>query len=195
MTRAYIIAVVILGVLVRIGCGQATPAAGVRAGQETATPVVVETETAAEPAVTAPEPIPEAVASAGATVPQPTPTLLATETPRPLQSSTPAPAQVLTASPTHTPRSTPVTLRGVVTRRAMNVRAGPGTDFPILTMIFQDQEVSVLGKTQDESWILILTPEGKQGWAWREYIDVESSLGQVGVSRVVVVTPTSAPPQ
>ena len=75
----------------------------------------------------------------------------------------------------------------------MNVRGGPGTEFPILTMVHQGQQVSVVGRTEDASWILILTPDGQQGWAWREYIEVES-LERVGVSRLVLVTPTSAPP-
>jgi len=193
MSRAYIIAVLILGVLVRVRCGQATPVGGDTTGQETVTPVVEETGSVVEETgAVAEATLATVVLTVEATATQMTLPSPATETPTSLPSGTPTPSPI-TATPTCTLWPTPVTAQGVVNHGAINVRAGPGTEFAILTVARQGQKVSIIGRTEDASWVLMLMPDGGRGWGWREFIDVESSLDAVEVSGVVITTSTGTP--
>jgi len=192
MSRAHIVVILILGIVIRVRGCQAAPAASGNSGQGTLTPVVVEVEGTVEPTAATVELTSEIVPTTQPTATQLMPTPSTTATATVLPSATPIPILSPPPSPTCAPQPTPVTVEGVVSRRAMNMRAGPGTEFPILTMIYQDQRVSVVGRTEDSSWILILTSDGQQGWAWREFIEVESLEG-VEISGLVLVTPTSAP--
>ena len=183
MNRVCLAAFLILGAVVRIHCGQPTPGAGGKAVEGTATPVAA-AESVAEPALATTEP---------ATEPQPTSAPAATKTATHLPSSTPTLSPSSVASPTSTTLSNRVTVEGIIDRGAMNVRAGPGTEFPIVSMVYEGQEVTIVGKTQDGSWVLMLTSDGQQGWGWREFIAIES-LDRVEVSPLILETPTSAPP-
>jgi len=189
MSRAFLIAALILGVLVRVRCGNATPTPGTGDVEGTTSTVAAETEASVEPATETPEATPEATPSLEATAPPTTPTLVGTVTSIPTPPSTATPTLAPSPSPTHTTEHAPVSVVGIISRRAMNVRAGPGTEFAILTMVREGQEVTVVGKTADEAWILILTPTGVRGWAWREYIRIEPSLEGVVVSTEVLATP------
>lgn len=192
MNRVCLAAFLILGAVVRIHCGQPTPGAGGKAVEGTATPVAA-AESVAEPALATTEPAPAAVASEAATQPQPTSAPAATKTATRLPSSTPTLSSSPTPSSTFASLPTRVTAQGIIDRGAMNVRAGPGTEFPIVSMVYEGQEVTIVGKTQDGSWVLMLTSDGQQGWGWREFIAIES-LDRVEVSRLILETPASAPP-
>jgi len=183
MNRVCLAAFLILGTVVRIHCGQPTPGAGGKAVEGTATPVAA-AESVAEPALATTE---------AATEPQPTSAPAATKTGTRLPSRTPTPAPSATPSSTFASLPTGVTAQGIIDRGAMNVRAGPGTEFPIVSVVYEGQEVTIVGKTQDGSWVLMLTSDGQQGWGWREFIAIES-LDRVEVSPLILETPASAPP-
>ena len=192
MNRACLAAILILGVVVRIHCGQPTPGASGKAVEGTATQVAA-AESVAEPALVTIEPTPAAIASTVATEPHPTTAPPAAKTATRLPSSTLTLSPSPIASPTPTSLLPQVTARGIIDRPAMNVRAGPGTEFPIVSMVYEGQEVTIVGKTEDDSWVFMLTTDGQQGWGWREFIVVES-LDRVEVSRLILETPTSTPP-
>ncbi len=191
MNRVCLAAFLILGTVVRIHCGQPTPGAGGKVVEGTPTPVAA-AESVAEPALATTEPAPAALASEEATDSQATSAPPATKTATHLPSRTPTLSPSPVASPTSTTLSTRVTVEGVIDRGAMNVRAGPGTEFPIVSVVYEGQEVTIVGKTQDGSWVLMLTTDGQQGWGWREFIAIES-LERVEISPLILETPTSAP--
>ena len=193
MNRVCLAAILILGAVVRIHCAKPTPVAGDKAVEGTATRVAAATEGVAEPAVATGEPTSAVVASEAATEPHPTSAPPATKAATRLPSSTPTLSSSPTASSTLTSLATRVTAKGIIDRGAMNVRAGPGTEFPIVSVVYEGQEVTIVGKTQDGSWVLMLTSDGQQGWGWREFIVIES-LDRVEVSRLIPETPTSTPP-
>ncbi|MBA7695917.1 hypothetical protein ES703_104558 [subsurface metagenome] len=101
MNRVCLAAFLILGTLVRIHCGQPTPAAGGKAVEGTATPVAA-AESVVEPALATTEPAPEALASSAATELQPTSAPAATKTATRLPSRSPTPAPSATPSSTST---------------------------------------------------------------------------------------------
>ncbi len=47
---------------------------------------------------------------------------------------------------------------------ALNVRSGPGANFPVVTVVFNGDTVTLLGRNADGSWVLIRTQSGAQGW-------------------------------
>jgi uncharacterized protein YgiM (DUF1202 family) len=111
----------------------------------------------------------------------------ATSTPAP--SATPRP-------PTVTPTELPA-LTGVVdAQQTINVRAGPGTNNPVVTTLEPGTEVRVLGRNSDGSWINIQLDDGTEGWVSAELLEIQepqsSSEKPRALARVVAqeVTPT-----
>jgi TolB protein len=118
----------------------------------------------------------------------PTPTTAPTATPTKAFTATPIPLQ-----PTNTPapsRPTALVLSGVkgrVTAFALNVRAGPGTAYPIVGGLSLDDSVEVVGKDAAGDWLQIVCPAGEgQGWIAAAYADLTGSL--------TAVPEASAPP-
>jgi hypothetical protein len=64
---------------------------------------------------------------------------------------------------------------GTVNVLVLNVRTGPGDDFPVVGTVFQDEEVGLLGRDAANSWWLICCPFGREapGWVGAEFIDPE----------------------
>ncbi len=47
---------------------------------------------------------------------------------------------------------------------ALNVRSGPGPNFPVVTVVYNGDTVTLLGRNADGSWVLIRTQSSVQGW-------------------------------
>lgn len=54
----------------------------------------------------------------------------------------------------------------------LNIRKGPGTDQPIVGKAAHDSTVTLLSKTNDQWW-LVKTDDGKEGYAYAEYLSPE----------------------
>lgn len=87
------------------------------------------------------------------------------------------------------------TSSGIVVVRALNVRAGPGFNAPVVAVVYQGQAVELLGRTPDFSWFYIQTPEGRQGWIVEGKLTTSVPLESLPVLRTAlpVVTPTPQP--
>ena len=46
----------------------------------------------------------------------------------------------------------------------VNLREGPGTAYAAVGSVPENSEVTVVGRNQDNSWLLVKTADGKQGW-------------------------------
>lgn len=54
-----------------------------------------------------------------------------------------------------------------VTSSNLNVRQGPGTNFPILTVVSQGTVLQLAGfRDQSGTWVLVTTPSGVTGWSY-----------------------------
>jgi uncharacterized protein YgiM (DUF1202 family) len=95
--------------------------------------------------------------------PEPTPALVVT--PRP-----PAPTPTTPAAPTPAaePTSTPVPM-AIVTADALNLRAGPGTEYDRLGLVRLDDELRVVGRNEAGDWIAVVAPGGINAWVAAEY--------------------------
>lgn len=105
-------------------------------------------------------------------------------TPRP--SDTPWPT--FTLVPTVVP-VTPGVLTGVISS-TVNVRIGPGTNYPAITKLNKGTKVSVRGRDGENRWLVLIPPPS--GWVMREYVTLS---GDTSGLPVVDAPPTPVPTQ
>ncbi|MCC7161314.1 MAG: PD40 domain-containing protein [Anaerolineae bacterium] len=122
---------------------------------------------------------------------QPTeiPTQAPTDTPEPTATQVPTVASTDTPSPTSTP--TPVT--GVV-KSTLNVRQEPTTRATLLGVLTKDDVVTLVGRTEDSSWLQINYPLGESTTAWviAERIDTTANLAALPVISATAATTATA---
>lgn len=98
--------------------------------------------------------------------------------------------QIPTVSiPTVTSSPSAATIVVTLEQDQINVRAGPGTDYPIVGILIAGQRVPALGRSVGGDWIEIVYPgiEGGTAWVYSPLVTVEGSL------RVVEPPPTPTP--
>lgn len=82
-----------------------------------------------------------------------------------------------------------------VVAQALNVRAGPGTDYPVLAGVRRGDALTVLGQAADCGWLKVRTPRGTEGWVSGrpEYVALYLPCAQI-VQAPIPPPPTAAPP-
>ncbi len=97
---------------------------------------------------------------------------------------------VPTATKTPTPTSIqPTTIR--VTGYGVNLRTGPGTNFSAIRKLNTDEQLLLLGRFSDNTWLFVKTADGQEGWIKMSWVDL------VGINLdddLPVKTPSPAPP-
>jgi serine protease Do len=86
---------------------------------------------------------------------------------RPLRPSTPPAGERPTPAPTPTePPPTPVVDDdvAVVVPDRLNVRSGPGIQYDRVTAVEREDQLMILGRNPDCTWLNITTPDGVEGW-------------------------------
>jgi uncharacterized protein YgiM (DUF1202 family) len=83
-----------------------------------------------------------------------------------------------------------VTYTAVINTGALNVRQGPGVNYGVTTTAFKGQTITLLGRSNDSSWVKIRTSGNQEGWVNASYI----TPNNVTISNLPVMT-TSAQPQ
>jgi hypothetical protein len=82
------------------------------------------------------------------------------------------------------PTPTRVLIQACPNAISINVRTGPGTSYSALGQLLQGDCVTVLGRNEDNSWIVITDsprPSLNNGWISIELMDMESSGEELGV--------------
>ncbi len=166
-------------------------------------PVTVETEAAP----TQPE-LAQAATSAATATPAPptaTPTALpptptsipptATPVP-PAATPTPLPPTPTPEPPTATPEPEPAEPQAVASRN-MNVRGGPGTNYPVIGSAATGDSFDITGKATDGSWYEVCCVAGdEKGWLSASLVTVEGDAAAIKVATDIPEpppTPTPAP--
>jgi hypothetical protein len=83
-----------------------------------------------------------------------------------------------------------------ITAGVLNVRRGPGTNYPAIGQLQQNDAVEIVGKNADSSWLQIVYPTGTigRGWISISYAQVRGSLASIPVvGTPPPPTPTPAP--
>jgi hypothetical protein len=96
------------------------------------------------------------------------------------------------APPAPSPTPTPVNLKptAIVTGAVVNVRSGPGTDYPPIATLTQGTSCGVIGRNSDASWLQLQCSNGVVGWVASEYLIVQGNVVNVPV---IAVSPPPAP--
>ena len=112
----------------------------------------------------------------------------ATSTPKPASTETPQPP--LTATPLPTEVSSP---SFVVAGEVVNVRGGPGTNFPVIGQITAGMKFSISGKNQSGDWYEFCCVEGQQVWIYGPLLQVENANLVTLAKSIPSPPPTSTP--
>ncbi len=107
-----------------------------------------------------------------------------------LMTPTPVPTNTYTPTPTHAPGPKGRATTGV------NLRAGPGTDYPKVGGLKEGESVEVLDRTSDGEWYRVRLPDEQLVWVAADYIAVESKIDVIPTISAADIpgTPTSPPP-
>jgi hypothetical protein len=115
--------------------------------------------------------------------PTPSPTRVGTPTaPRPSPTS-------VSASPT--PTAMPI-ITATVSVDTLNVRSGPAVQFTRVSSLSRGDEVSVLSRSSDASWLLVRAPDGREGWVSCALVVVSVPLGAIPLAADVPALPAEA---
>lgn len=104
---------------------------------------------------------------------KPTPTAMPSPTVPPEATAAPSPAPTVTV---------PVASR--TTGGGLRMRSGPGTNYQVLLLLAEGQEVDVLGRDEAGEWLKISLDSGEEGWVAAEFVDVG-----VAVEALPIVAP------
>lgn len=158
----------------------------------TAAPDVV-AATAEPPTPLPPTPTPEPPTATPTPVPP-------TATPT-LEPPTATPTEV---PPTDTPEPTvpptPAVPQVVVGSKGLNVRGGPGTNYPILTFAKGGSRYDIVGKTGDGTWwqVCCVGANKARGWMSASYVTTDGDVSAIAVATDIPTPPpppTAAPTQ
>lgn len=134
----------------------------------------------------------------------PPPELLATFTPVSTFTPTPSPeptvtnTRVPTITPTPLPTLTPksvVTINETLTT-AINVRTGPGTDYPVISRLEPGQTTTVIGRNNDSSWWQVSLESGEadsRGWVYGELVTFVGNKEVIPLAEAPSLPPTPIP--
>ena len=104
------------------------------------------------------------------------------------------------APPTDTPAPQPTVaqgLTGVVVVPRLNVRQGPGTNFPVVGTVANGETVTVLSRNPVGDWWRVCCASGtsQDGWVAAQFIQPNFDLGQVNVLVAVDGALPTPPPE
>ena len=95
--------------------------------------------------------------------------------------------EVTAATPATLPPGAPW---AAITAEVLNVRRGPGTNYPVIGQLQQNDVVEIAGRSADSSWLQIVYPTGTIGRGW-----ISASYAQVrGSPAFIPVVETPPPP-
>lgn len=112
-----------------------------------------------------------------------------TSTPTPESTNTmsaPTPSSTATVSaPTPRPRAR-------VAVSSINLRSGPGANYPSKDFLFQDETVEVIARTSGDVWYQVIRPDGSSGWVSADVVDIVDDVDPASIA-TAVTTPTAPP--
>jgi len=109
-----------------------------------------------------------------------------------------APAIILftpTVPPTFTPEPTAAPQPGLQAVADVNVRGGPGTNYPVVGLLRAGDVAAVTGRSADNAWWQIIYPanSGSTGWVVNTYVQANAAAGGVPVAAAPAPPPTNTP--
>ncbi len=106
------------------------------------------------------------------------------------------PAPAVPVQPTAVAAAPRPDARVAAGRGGLRLRASPGTAGEEQVRLAELTPLNVIGRTADNTWMQVITPEGNTGWVWSAYVDVYIDLGVIPITGEAVDAPpvVEAPP-
>jgi len=97
--------------------------------------------------------------------------------------------------PTDTPEPTATPAPAVTILQEMNIRGGPGTNYPVVGAGAPGDSADVLGKNDDGSWFQIAVPNvaGGVAWIYGPLVQIVGNVDAVAVAEAPPPPPTPTP--
>jgi len=106
-------------------------------------------------------------------------------------SGTPASPTAVAPTPLPTVTATPV-LAGIAITRPVEVRSGPGSNYPVVTRLAVTDTIHVLGRSADSRWLVVAAEARPTQTGW---IPADAVTGLGGTALTVIAPPgATAPP-
>ncbi len=139
--------------------------------------------------VTPTEPVPEPVIPTDTPTPSPSPTVA------PLPPTTTPDAPTAAPSPSPSPVPEPVVRVDDTLASSVNVRGGPGTNYPVLTQFEPGQIALVLGQNENRDWWQVELPAAPEdvGWIFGELTQLSGDSAAIDVVQAPPPPPTATP--
>ena len=67
----------------------------------------------------------------------------------------------------------------VVTSAELNVRTGPGYEYPAIDVLVTGDTMTVIAVNWDDTWLEVQTSTGRQGWVVRDLVELNISLDDI----------------
>ena len=80
----------------------------------------------------------------------------------------------------------------VINTGALNVRTGPGIQFPAVAAVYNGHVVTMLGRNADSSWVKVRLFNGQEGWVNARYITPNSPIANLPILDNSGTTPPGA---
>lgn len=129
------------------------------------------------------------------------PTLIptATATPKPLPTATPVeivntPTPTVTPTHTSTPTITPTPQPVAIASDAINVRGGPGTIYPVIGSMQQDEEALIIAKNKTGDWWQVKLSDDRTGWVSDNVVTIQGDVSPVSVATNIPTPPPTSTP-
>lgn len=115
-----------------------------------------------------------------------------TEIPTDIPTETLIPSETPTTTPSNTPTPATPVARAV---RELMVRVGPGSQYPTLRLLEANEELAIIGISDDGSWYQVQLADGTVGWLVTAptFIDTAGNIASVPIAAAPTETPTETP--
>src|SRR5690606_42082493 len=67
----------------------------------------------------------------------------------------------------------------VVVSAELNVRTGPGYEYPAVDVLVTGDTMTVIAVNWDDTWLEVQTSTGRQGWVVRDLVELNISLDDI----------------
>ena len=110
----------------------------------------------------------------------------AAENAAPLVDAQPAPEQPAAEQPAAQPaepaEAAPQSAIAVVNEDLINIRRGPGLQYPVLKLGMRGDQYTLIGRSADDEWWQICCIEELPGWITQQYVDADGPVDGIAVA-------------
>lgn len=118
--------------------------------------------------------------------------LAISETPRPQRTASVTPTRSSGGFGGDDEGEDPGAVLAIVQESSINIRSGPGIDYPVLVNAFEDETLRVISRYN--VWLLVLNADGQLGWVSASVTDVDTADALVMTTVPTPLSSTVLPP-